>query len=145
MKYERLSCLDDERFLRQTGVKRVTFDTMLTILQKAHTQKKLNGGRPNGVEVVDMLLMTLEYLREYRTYFHIGNSYGMCESSAYRTIKWVEDILIKDGTFSLPGKKALLKHDTAIDVILMDATESPIQRPKKNRKDTIQARKKDIH
>ena len=49
--------------------------------------------------------MTLEYLREYRTYFHIGKSYGVSESYAYKIIKWVEDVLIKDGSFALPGKK----------------------------------------
>jgi len=29
------------------------------------------------------VLMALEYMREYRTYFHIGASYGIAESSAY--------------------------------------------------------------
>ena len=32
--------------------------------------------------------------------------------------KWVEDTLIRDGTFSLPGRKALLKSDTEYEVIL---------------------------
>jgi hypothetical protein len=26
-------------------------------------------------------------------------------------IRWVEDTLVKDGTFSLPGRKALLKSE----------------------------------
>ena len=39
--------------------------------------------------------MVLEYIREYRTYFHISQSYGVSESSAYKTVKWVEDTLIK--------------------------------------------------
>ncbi len=43
----------------------------------------------------------------------------------------IEDILIKSKVFSLPGKKALLKSDTEFEVILIDATESPIERPKK--------------
>ncbi|KJV52299.1 DDE superendonuclease family protein [Orientia tsutsugamushi str. Gilliam] len=34
--------------------------------------------------------MALEYLREYRTYFHIGQNYGISESSAYKAVKWVE-------------------------------------------------------
>jgi hypothetical protein len=46
-------------------------------------------------------------------------------------IKWVENTLIKDGTFSLPGRKALLKSDMDYEVVLIDATESPIERPKK--------------
>ena len=38
--------------------------------------------------------MALEYIREYRTYFHTSQSYGVSESSAYKTIKWVEITLI---------------------------------------------------
>ncbi len=37
--------------------------------------------------------MALEYLREYRTYFHISKSYGACESTAYKTVRWVEGSL----------------------------------------------------
>jgi hypothetical protein len=80
--------------------------------------------------------MTLEYLREYRTYFHLGQSYGLSESACYRNCKWIENTLIKSKAFSLPGKKALLKSDTQFEVILIDATESPIERPKK--KETMQ-------
>jgi hypothetical protein len=43
----------------------------------------------------------------------------------------VEDVLIRDGSFSLPGRKELLKSDNPIEVILIDASESPIERPKK--------------
>lgn len=79
----------------------------------------------------DRLLMMLEYLREYRTYFHLGQSYGLSESGCYRACRWVEDTLIKSGEFSLPGKKELLKSNTEYEVILIDATESLIERPKK--------------
>ena len=86
-----------------------------------------------------MILATLEYWREYRTYFHIASEFGIHESNMYSTIRWVEDTLIKDGTFSLPGKKALLEEDEfdEYEVELIDATESPIQRPKKNKNFTI--------
>ena len=40
-------------------------------------------------------------------------------------------ILIRDGTFSLPGRKAPLKNETEDEAILVDAAESPIERPKK--------------
>jgi len=75
-------------------------------------------------------------LREYRTYFHLGQSYGMSESSCYKICRWVEDTLIKDPRFRLPGKKVLLKSDTSLEVILIDAAETPIERPKK--KDPLQ-------
>ena len=33
-------------------------------------------------------------------------SYDITESNMYRGLLWIEDILIKDETFSLPGRKA---------------------------------------
>jgi hypothetical protein len=39
--------------------------------------------------------------------------------------------LIRDGSFSLPGRKELLKSDNPIEMILIDALESPIECPKK--------------
>ena len=89
-----------------------------------------------------MILMALEYLREYRTYASIGVSYGIAESNAYTTIRWVEDVLIQSGKFRLEGKKALASEDE-IEMILIDATESPIERPKKNSAGITQERKKD--
>jgi hypothetical protein len=90
-------------------------------------------------------LAALEYWREYRTYAHIAASYGIAESNIYRSIKWIENVLIKDGTFSLPGKKELLKSDAEYEIILIDATETPIERPQKNKGDTIPEKRKGIH
>ena len=145
MKYENTKELDDEKFRRLTGVKRETFNKMIDILKEEDSRKKAKGGRKNKLNLEDQLLMTLEYLREYRTYFHIGNSFGISESSAYKAVKWIEDTLIKHPDFSLPGRKALLKSDMEYEVILIDATETPIQRPKKNKKSSTQERKKDTH
>jgi hypothetical protein len=83
-------------------------------------------------------------LREYRTYFHIGTSYGVSESTAQRINRFVEDTLIKDKLFALPGKKALLKPDMVIEVALVDASESPVERPKKDNGATIPARRNAI-
>ena len=145
MKYEEVKDLGDEDWRRLTGVKRLTFDKIIDILKKAEAVKKIQGGKPNNLTMEDRLLMTLEYLREYRTYFHIAHSYGLSESACYRNIRWIEDVLIKHPDFALPGRKALLKSDAAYEVILIDATESPIERPKKNRNTSILERKNDIH
>ena len=91
-----------------------------------------------------MLLMTIEYLRENRTYIHISRSYNISESTAYKTIKRVEDTLIKHPLFALPGRKELLKSDMEYDVILIDATETPIERPKKTKDIFIQEKRKGI-
>ena len=54
------------------------------------------------------------------------------------------DALIKDGAFALSGKKALLKNENEHEVILIDATETPIERPKRGKSFTIQERKSGI-
>lgn len=144
MKWKSIKELPPTDFRRLTGVKNTTFTKMADFLQEMHNQKKLFGGRPNKLCAEDMLLMALEYLREYRTYFHISKSYGLSESNAYKIIKWVEDTLIKSKIFSLPGRKALLKSDMEHEVILVDASETPIQRPKKNSATFIQEKRKGI-
>jgi hypothetical protein len=78
--------------------------------------------------------MALEYVREYPTYFHLGKSYGLSESACYRACRWVEERLVKSRPFVLLGKKALLKSDMEYEVIPIDVSESPIERPKKRRK-----------
>ena len=131
MKYETLSEYSNTKFRRITGVKRATVEKMVEILRKGYAEKHRHRGRTPKLSIENLLLATLEYLREYRTYAHIAASYGIAESNIYRGIKWVEDTLIRDGTFSLPGRKAVLKSDMEYEVILVDATESPIERPKK--------------
>ncbi len=144
MKFKQIKEELADNFRRLTGVKRSTFDVMIGILREAEKSLKAQGGKPNKLSIEDRLLMTLEYLREYRTYFHISRSFGISESACYRNICWVENILIKDGKFSLPGKKALLKSDAEYEVVVINATESPIERTKKNKNTAILAKRKNI-
>ncbi|SPM45177.1 IS5 family transposase ISOt6 [Orientia tsutsugamushi] len=139
MKLDQIKELGDEKFRRLTGVRKRTFAKMVDILRKAEGLKKSKGGRKNKLNLEEQLLMALEYLREYRTYFHIGQNYVISKSSAYKAVKWVEDTLVKHQNFA---RKALMKSDTNYEVVLIDATESPIERPKKNKNSIIQERKK---
>lgn len=131
MKYDQIKEFSAEQFRRLTGVKRSTFEKMVAILREADQKKKTRGGRKSKLSIEDRLMMALEYMREYRTYFHIATSYGVSESVAYKIVRWVEDTLVKDPTFALPGRKALLKSDMEYEVLLIDASETPIERPKK--------------
>lgn len=142
LKYEKVTTLSEGQFRRLTGVKRQTFEKMIEILIKADQIKKSKGGRPSKLCIEDKLLMTLEYLREYRTYLQISTSYGLAESNTFEIIRWVENTLVKSKEFSLPGKKALLKSDYEFEVVLIDATESPIERPKKNNASFTQGKKR---
>lgn len=146
MKYEIIKNYTDKQFRRISGVKRSTFKKMTQILKKSYEEKHKRRGRKPKLSIENQLLAALEYWREYRTYAHIAASYGIAESNIYRNIKWIEETLIKDGTFSLPGKKELLKNDdTSHEILLIDATETPIERPKKNKNNIIPENRKGIH
>jgi hypothetical protein len=42
---------------------------------------------------------------------------------------------VKDGTFTLPGKRVLKRKPASIEYIVVDVTESPINRPAQNQKE----------
>jgi hypothetical protein len=135
MKYENIKNYTEKDFRRITGVKKTTFGKMIEILNKKyseeHSKNTKKSGRKPTLNMEEKLLATLEYLREYRTLAHIGASYGLDESNIQRIVKWVENTLIKDGVFALPGKKALIKPAYDYKVIQIDDTETAIERPKK--------------
>lgn len=133
----------DSVFRRLTGIKKATFKEMLEVLEAAEVKKKACGGRPSKVPVRGQLLMMLEYWREYRTYLHIAQSRGISESAAYKSIRWCEDTLIRSGQFTLPGKKSLRESGRNYEVVLVDVTETPVERPKKSREAVIRERRND--
>jgi hypothetical protein len=140
LKFKNIVNLPDKQFRRITGIKRQTFEKIVELLKESTAQT----GRPHKLSLEDRVLMTLEYLREYRTYAHIAASYGLSETRTFENIRQIENVLIKSKEFSLPGKKALLKSEYEFEVVLIDATETPIDRPKKNSAGSIQERKKSI-
>ena len=103
MNYEQVKTLKPTEFKRLCGVYPDTFKDMVTVLKAEKVWQKKTG-RPSKLSTEDQLLITLEYWREYRTYFHLGNSWGVNESTAYRIVKKVENILIKSGLFNVPKK-----------------------------------------
>jgi hypothetical protein len=142
-KFDQVSSLRPAQFKRLTGVRRETFTAMVVILHKADIAKRHRGGVASKLTVEDRLLLALEYLRDYPTYLRLGHNYGISEGYAFKIHRWVEDTLIKDKQFALPGRKALLKSDMEYEVILVDASESPIERPKKDSGVTTPARRND--
>ena len=129
MKYIDSSKLSDPQFKRYTCISWSTFDLMVDQLKKQIPTK----GRPSKLSVEDQVLLCLSYWREYRTLFHVATSYGVSEPTASRIVRHVEDCLIQSNLFTLPKK---LPEGEGIDwnVVIVDATEIPIQRPKKTEK-----------
>jgi hypothetical protein len=128
-------------FKRLFGVKTETFEKMKSILQKEYNKLHKSGGSPPKLTVEDKLTVTLKYLREYRTMESIGADYGVSKSTICETIQWVENTLGEDKTFKLPGKKALRGTEQSVECIVVDVTESPIQRPKKTKKSGIRGKR----
>jgi hypothetical protein len=116
---------------------------MTRLLRPQLDRSGKRGGQPK-LSVEDQLLLVLEYWREYRTQFHIGTSWGLSESAVCRLIRKVETLLIHSGQFSLPGKKQLYQNAERWDVLVVDVTESPVERPKKTSALTTAVRKSSI-
>lgn len=127
MRHETIKNLKDTDFKRLTGVQREIFEMMLKVVEKGLR----DFGRPTKLSRADQLLMTLMYWREYRTEFHIAQSYGISEATVCRTLQKVENALVRSGKFRLPGKKALQPSESLFEVLLVDVSEQPIERPKK--------------
>ncbi len=71
-KYKELEEFSEKQFRRLTGVQRVTFEKMVAVLLESQQRRYRKAGRKGTLSIEDKLLMALEYLREYRTYFHLG-------------------------------------------------------------------------
>lgn len=102
MKYEEVSRYEDKKFKRVVGVNRVTFKLMIDVLDKEYRKKHMRG-RSTKLSVEDMLLIAMEYWYEKRTYEQIAASYGLAASNVYRTIRWIEDVFVENGTFEMPS------------------------------------------
>lgn len=102
MKYEEVCRYEDRKFKRVVGVNRMTFKLMIDVLEKEYRKKHMRG-RSTKLSVEDMLLIAMEYWYEKRTYEQIAASYGLAASNVYRTIRWIEDVFIENGTFEMPS------------------------------------------
>ncbi len=141
MSYQQIKDLRPALFKRYCGVRPETFHRMVVVVADHLAETRIKTGRPPKLSVADQVLMTLEYWREYRTFFHIAKSWGIHESSVWRTIRRVEDILTKSKAFTLPGKKQIQRSDHEIEFIVVDVAETPIERPKKSKKPITAARR----
>jgi len=141
-KYSRALKLKDEEFKLLIGVTKEAAAAMIEILEEAYRAKHRRRGRHSKLSIDEMFTMTMEYWRQYPTMFELGFDYGVSKSVVHDIIVWVEDTLINSGKFKLPGKKVLCE-DNDIEIVLVDVTESPIERPKKNSGNGIRVRKND--
>ena len=137
---KRLKNLPKSHYKQIFGVSHGTFFKMYKTLRRAYRELHKQGGKPPKLSVLDKLIIALQYWREYRTYRHIAFDYGVGKTAIGNAVIWVEDTLIKSGLFALPSRRSMLEP-SGIELVLIDVTEQPIERPKRGRKNGIPARK----
>lgn len=107
MKYERIKDYPEAKFRQVTGVLPSTFYAMVEILQKEYEElHKTKHGRHRKLSIENMLLATLEYYKEYRTYENIAASYGLAKQNICNIIHWVEEVLVKDEKLLYPRENS---------------------------------------
>jgi hypothetical protein len=86
----------------------------------------------------DKLLLTFYYLKKYITFFDLGKMFSISESYAQKIYSKNSDILVK---ILHVDSRSVLESD-AIEAIIIDACEQPIERPVKKQKKYYSGKKK---
>ncbi|UYZ71254.1 transposase family protein [Moraxella bovis] len=127
MNYEAFTHLSDEKFKRLIGVKREVFNNMLACLEQAQASIHQRGGRKLKIGMPNLLMATLQYFKEYRTYEQIAADFGIHESTLIRKSHWIEDTLSKQG-FAI-----VAQTPTKDDIAIVDVSEVRVNRSKKTK------------
>ncbi len=97
-------------------------------------------GRKLGLPLADRLLLTFRYLRHYPTFARLGKEFGISESYANKIYHRILDILLK--VLDKKSRTDLMNSD--LEMVLIDVTEQPIERPKHGQKAYYSGGKKAI-
>ena len=127
----RVANLAPEKYQPVFGVAKATFEQMLALLDDAYKDMRRRGGPKRKLTVLDMLVVFFAYYHDYRTMENIGFDYGVHKQRICEAVAWVEQTLVKDGTFAMPSKRELAKTDTDLSIVIVDATECETERPQK--------------
>ncbi|MBA3751506.1 hypothetical protein H0X06_01725 [Candidatus Dependentiae bacterium] len=106
--------ISNKAFCFIAGIKRITFEKMVTIVQEVWDSKKESVERKNKVSAANILLMAIEYFGGYETPTILINSYGLNPTTVYRHIKAVDNIFANVLKLNLPeifGKKRTIADD----------------------------------
>jgi len=139
---ERIGKMQAGKYKEIFGVEKHVFDRLLRLLEIADTyQRKSAAGRKSRLSVLDKLVITLQYWREYRTYRHIAFDYDVGKTQIGDAVIWVENTVIASGLCNLKSARELRENTSKIEIAIVDVTEQEIERPKKGSKNGIPARK----
>lgn len=88
---------------------------MLSILNNQYEEAHKKGGRSPKGSMFDGLCIFFAHYRDGRTIADVANEYNLADATTCDIIHLVEKILIVDGRFNLPSKRALLKETTYLE------------------------------
>lgn len=131
-------------FRRRIGIRRRTFRQLYQRVrahleeEQQHNPLSRRGKPSTALTLMEKLLLTFVYLRQYPTFEQLGAMFGISESYANKLYHHSLDILVQ--VARLPGKKAFLEQ--GIEAILIDVTEQPMERPVKKQRQWYSGKKK---
>ena len=129
-----------EMFWLTFGMYKLDFLYLLTLVEKWHREQALHpkGGHPFVLAAYDYLAITLLYMRHYHTMESMADEWGVSKGTICKVYNNTITYLVTSGKLRLLSDKDLSDGD----VVVVDATESPINRPKKGQKEFYSGKKK---
>jgi hypothetical protein len=143
-KWKKMITVSEPEFLRQVGIPRANFDTILEKVQafleaeRIRCPMKARGLKTTSLPVEDRLLLTFYYLRHHVTFLNLADVFGVSESYANKRYHEYLNILVQ--VLRLPGHKALLEEGWL--ALIIDVTEQPVERPVANQRQWYSGKKK---
>ena len=132
-------------FQRTTGVNYATFLILLEkVVSYVAQYKEQNpiskrGRKGHSLDLSQVLLLTLMYMRQYHTFLSLGQAFSVSESYTYKRYCYMRSILTK--VLDMP---AGLLAPTGPLKVAVDVSEQPIERPLKGQRNYYSGKKKDI-
>ena len=126
-----INILTKKNYLRRiTGVKHEKFEKITKQLKpawRAVQKRKQVAGRPYGIgELREHLLLLLMYYRTYTTHLFLAQIFKVDEATICRSIRRIAPLI--EQVLKIKSEKLLSEND--LKLLIVDATEQRIERPK---------------
>lgn len=142
--YNEICDYSPEKFKRAAGLSKKNFDGLFVEVsdfvrkEKERYPMSKRGKQSSTVSQKDRVLLTLYYLRHYPTFANLGDVFSISESYCNKIYHQYARILVQ--VKRLPNRKSLL--DNPLEMMIIDATEQPIERPIRHQKAYYSGKKK---
>lgn len=130
--YQKYQEFSDSKFRRMLGVNKVQFDKIFQLFKDYANLNWTKRGRPSEFSLIDRLILTFRYLRDYPTFIVLGNEFGISDSFANKIFNRVSKSLVN--VVPLPNLKQMELSNQSIQKVIIDVSEQKTERPKKSKK-----------